>query len=109
MARPTKKKTGRKSENANLVSAAAYFLMPVSSLAVYLLENKDAYVRFHALQSLFLGVLILATGWFLSSIQLVVTAVSAVALVLWLVMMWKAYNGEKYELPVIGEAAAKNA
>jgi len=38
-------------------------------------------------------------GWLVS------LALSIIAFVLWLVLMWRAYNGEEYEVPYIGKIA----
>lgn len=44
-------------------------------------------------------------GWIIALIISPLLAV--VSFILWLVLMWKAYNGEKYKLPYLGEIAEK--
>lgn len=79
---------------------------------VFLFISKDKFVRFHAWQSLIMGIvffvlyLIVAFMpfiWFFSWIF------SPLYLILIIVMMVKAYAGEKYKLPVIGDIAEKNS
>jgi len=83
--------------------------------------KKDHFVRFHALQSIFLSVawiaVYFALGVFLTILPGVLWRVgwmlhSVVGLgffLLWLFLMFKAYNNEQFKLPVIGELAAKQA
>lgn len=77
---------------------------------VFLFISKDKFVRFHAMQSLFLGIVFAVVSiivsfipfiWFFSWI------IWPLYMVLIIVMMMKAYNGEKYKLPVIGDMADK--
>jgi len=72
-----------------------------------LIEKKDDFVRFHAMQSIitFGGLTILAmvpvVGWILSPFVMIL------GFILWLVCIIKAYQGEKFVLPVVGELAKK--
>ncbi len=79
---------------------------------VFLIISKDKFVRFHALQSIFLGIA--------ATVLIIVVSLIPFAfffswilypayLVLIIVMMMKAYAGEKYKLPVIGDFAEKNS
>ena len=98
--------------DANLAAALAYAVGWVSGLAFLFFEEENKFVRFHALQSVIVfGGLSLAwmvalsipiLGWIVAF--LVIPPVSAV---LWLILMYKAYQGERYKLPGIGEFAAR--
>jgi len=91
----------------NLEALLCYALGWVSGLIFLLVEKENAYVRFHALQSLVtFGVLHIASfailiipflGALLSFL------IGIVSVVLWVVLMVKAYQGERYKLPVIGD------
>jgi uncharacterized membrane protein len=86
--------------------------------------NKNKTIRFHAFQSIFLwvavvvlyivaGILSVALGalpfiGFLFSVVLW-AALGLGCLFLWLMLMYKAYNGEKWVLPVVGPLAEKQA
>lgn len=95
----------------NLAGALAYFLGPVTGILFLLIEKDNKFVRFHAMQStitfgglfvlnLVLGVIPIL-GWLVGSL------LSVAALIAWLFLMYKAFNGEEYELPVIGGMARK--
>lgn len=91
----------------NLEALLCYAVGWVSGLVFLLLERDSPFVRFHALQSLvtFLGLTVLGTV--LSAIPvlgvLVVILLWPLSIVLWIVLMVKAYQGEKFKLPKIGD------
>jgi len=96
-------KTGSK-ENDNIMAALAYLLGFVSGVIIYLIEkdkpDKSRYVMFHAVQAIILGVV-------LSIILIVPFIGQLVVFITLIVMMYKAYTGEEYHLPVIGDYAEK--
>lgn len=103
----------------NILGLLSYLFSPISALIIFLLEKRNRFVRFHALQSLFLaGALIVLE--IVSSILvripilgLVFVCLSALvyiaAFVLWIVMMVQAYQGKMFKLPIIGDQAEKYA
>lgn len=90
----------------NTAAALSYVLGWLTGI-VFLLIEKDPFVRFHAMQSLItFGVLTLLVmtpviGWVLSPLIMIV------GFILWLVLIFKAYQGEEFMLPVVGEFAKK--
>jgi len=95
----------------NTMAALAYVLGVMSGLVVLMVEKDDAYVRYHALQSVALSVVWLG-GWL---VLMVIPVVGWILLpfwgllmfVLWLVAIVKAWQGERFRLPIIGEYVAK--
>jgi uncharacterized membrane protein len=91
----------------NLEGLLCYALGWVTGLVFLLLEQKNAFVRFHAMQSLvtFLGLFIitLVVGFIPVLGLLVNLLVWPLSVVLWIVLMVKAYKGERYKLPVVGD------
>jgi uncharacterized membrane protein len=93
----------------NVAAALAYAIGWVSA-AVFLLVEPNPFVRFHALQSaIAFGTLSLAwmvalslgpPGWILA-----IFVIPPVSAVLWLLLMYKAYQGERYKVPVAGAMA----
>ena len=98
-----------------MMGAVAYLLGPVTGVLLLLTEKKNAYVRFHAMQStlVFGGMILLYVvlaivpiiGWLI--LVVLSSILPLVSFILWLVLMWKAYNGEKYKLPYFGNLAEK--
>ncbi len=90
----------------NTAAALAYVLGWLSGF-VFLLIEKDPFVRFHAMQSIitFGALNIIAIIPFLN--VLLGPVVLVVGFVLWLVLIFKAYQGEEFKLPVVGDFAKK--
>ncbi len=98
--------------DANLAAALSYLLGFVSGIIVLVLEKDNRFVRFHALQSVlaFGGITLL---WVLLNAVPILGFLFGVLIiipgsaVIWLVMMFKAYQGDEFKLPVVGPIAAE--
>ena len=97
--------------DANLAAALSYLVGFVTGIIFLLVEKENRFVRFHAMQStlFFLGVvaidLLLQIIPLLGFLVVVFVVIPASAIV-WLLMMYKAYQGEEYKLPLVGQWAA---
>ncbi len=96
----------------NVAGALCYVLTWVTGIIFLLIEKNNKFVRFHAMQSIiaFLPLTIIGYGlriliWSFSLFWMISNLVWLVVLVLWLVTMYKAYQGEKYKLPIAGDIA----
>uniref|UniRef100_A0A7C4XV92 DUF4870 domain-containing protein n=1 Tax=candidate division WWE3 bacterium TaxID=2053526 RepID=A0A7C4XV92_UNCKA len=94
----------------NVEAALAYlpFIGFFTSLAIFFVEKKDKFVRFHALQGLLLGGAHIFINMALAItfiFAFLITLVNLLAFAAWCYMMWNAYNKGEYELPVIGKIA----
>jgi len=97
----------------NIAAAACYFGWWITGLIFFVSEKKDKDIKFHAMQSiLFFAVImmllmVLRVFWFLG--VFISGFVWLGAFAVWLILMLKAYQGEKFKLPVIGDIAEKQA
>ena len=98
--------------DANLAAALAYLAGFITGIVMLVVEKKSRYVRFHAMQStvFFLAVLVLSIV--INSIPLLGAMLYAFLLfpavvVVWLVLLYKAYNGEWFKLPIAGDYSEK--
>ena len=101
----------------NVAGLLCYVLGWISGLVFFLIEKKNKLVRFHALQSIIVfGTINLALIiiWPLSLIPFIGLFFSVIgwiiwvlAIVLWILLMIKAYQGEKFKLPWAGNLAEK--
>jgi len=107
----------------NIEGALCYVFFWITGIVFYILEDDNKFIRFHAMQSIlvFLPLTILASllggffgigyfwgpGWFI--IWTVGTLLWILTIILWLVLMLKAYTGEKFKLPIVGDIAEKNS
>ncbi len=97
----------------NIVGILCYLGGILSAILLLLLEKENKFVRFHAMQSAitFVAFFVLSAilaiipfiGWVLSPL------IWLLGLAVFLFLMYKAYQGEKYKLPVIGDIAEKQA
>ncbi len=97
--------------NENLMAAASYLLGFVTGIIFLLLEKQSTFVRFHAMQStiLFGGIFVIniALGFIPILGWLAGLLLSLVAFILWIVLMWKAFQGEMYKVPKVGDIAER--
>lgn len=107
----------------NIAAALCYFLGPVTGALFLTLDpySRDPEIRFHAWQSILLGgaglaiylaalVLAFLMPWFLVGvIGLLMSATSLAGVVLWLILLYQTYNGQKMVLPVVGPLAQQKA
>jgi uncharacterized membrane protein len=100
----------------NVASALCYLLLGVTGVLLLYLEpyNSNPRVRFHAFQAIFLNLAIIILWVGLSfvgrGLALLISPVFLLAcLVLWLVLIWTAWQNERLVLPVIGPMAEKQA
>ncbi len=110
----------------NLAAALCYLLFIVTGIVFLLIEpyNHNRTIRFHAFQSIFLWIAIvivyIVLGIFSASMMAIpgigflfsVVLHPALALaifILWLALMYKAYNNQRWVLPVVGPMAEKQA
>lgn len=90
----------------NTEAALTYVLGWLTGI-IFFLMSKDKFIRFHAMQSIItfgiitILVMVPVVGWIISPLAMIV------GFVLWLVLIFKAYQGEEFMLPVIGEFAKK--
>lgn len=93
--------------NSNLMAALAWLFAPLSSLIFILVDTykKDKYIQFHAWQSLAFGVINFIAWSFL-----VWTCIIPLAtLVLTIVGVVKAFQGEMWKAPLVGDWAEQQA
>jgi uncharacterized membrane protein len=95
----------------NVAGLLCYIAGWVSGLVFFLIEKDSKFVKFHAMQSIVTYVAFMLILWIVSVIPFIGGAIAGLvgllALVLWIVLMIKAYQGEKFKLPVIGDLAEK--
>ena len=107
---------------ANVAGALAYVLGPITGILFYVLEKDNRFVRFHAAQSIAVSLVLIAisivlgilgavlafipiVGWLVA--MLLSFGLSIVSLVLWLFLMWQAFQGIEWEAPFAGVLARR--
>ena len=108
---------------ANVAGLFAYVVCWITGLIFFLIEKDNKFVRFHALQSiivfgaftvlsviistLFSLFMMLHLGFLFPIFTLLSTLIWLTAFIIWIILMIKAYQGEKFKLPVAGDIAEK--
>lgn len=97
----------------NIAGLLCYVLGWVTGIVFLILEKENKFVRFHAVQSLatFLALFVLSIvfgmipfiGWIISIL------IVPLGIFLWILLMYKAFKGEKFKLPIVGDFAEKQS
>jgi uncharacterized membrane protein len=96
----------------NVAGMLAYFTF-IPALLFLLVDpyNRRPFVRFHSFQSLFLSLAFTLLWWVFTLIPIIgllfLFLLLLGAVITWIVLMIKAYGGERFKLPVIGDLAEK--
>ena len=112
---------------SNVAGCLAYILGFITGIIFLVLDpyKNDKFVRFHAFQSIFYSVVVIAFHivWMILTTILGIVTLGFLALIMGLLsllislvflayaifMMYKAYQNELYRAPIIGDLAAKQA
>lgn len=97
----------------NLAGLLCYLLGLITGIVFLIIEKENRFVRFHAFQSVAvfgaLFVFSLVAGFIPLIGKLVSVLLAPLGLVLWILLMVKAYQGERYRLPVAGDWAEEQS
>ncbi|MFO8077896.1 MAG: DUF4870 domain-containing protein [Thermoplasmatota archaeon] len=113
----------------NVASALCYVLTWVTGIIFYFMEKENKTVRFHAMQSILTFLPLTIIGWVVGwigapkynygggyygigsydpgipALMWLSWIIYAVMVILWLVLIIKSYQGEKFKVPFIGDIA----
>lgn len=88
-----------------------YLLGLITGIIFVILEKENRFVRFHAFQSVFVSVALIILNTVLAFIPilgwLLALLLAPLSLILWLLLMFKAYQGQYFKLPIVGDMAEK--
>ena len=97
-----------------VVGLLCYALSFVSGIIIYVMERENKFVRFHALQSTVWFLLLAVVSVILTNLRwlpligglmgFVAGLVGILCFVSWIYLMYMAYKGAEYKIPVLGEA-----
>lgn len=109
---------------SNVGGLLAYILGPITGVLFLVLEKEDRFVRFHAMQSVVVGVALIAVsiafsifssvlafipvlGWIVALVAGLGLAV--VSFGLWILLMVRAFQGREWQVPLVGAYARRFA
>jgi uncharacterized membrane protein len=85
----------------NVAGFFCYLLGFVTGIVFLIVEKKSSFVKFHARQSTITFLILLALSW----IPVIGFLFWILGIFLWLLLMIKALQGQKYLLPIVGKMA----
>lgn len=94
------------SENLAALSYVFFFISGI----YFFVTHKQKFVRFHAAQSIVVFLPLFIFQW-LASMSILFSSltplVSLLIFILWLLLIYKAWQGEEYEVPFLGQFTHK--
>ena len=107
----------------NVAALLSYVLGFLTGLVFFLIEKENKFVRFHAIQSmivfgamfvlqiavgmLFAMFAMMRLGFMMPAFSFITGLLYLASVILWVVLMVKAYQGEMFKLPIAGDIAEK--
>jgi uncharacterized membrane protein len=92
----------------NVAGFFCYLFGFITGIVFLVVEKKSSFVKFHAMQSTitFLGLFVVSIIiGSIPVINLLNILIWILGLILWLLLMIKALQGQKYSLPIVGKMA----
>ena len=119
---PTTTTTTSTGLQPNVAGALSYLLGIFTGIAFLVLEKENRFVRFHAAQSIVISIAMIALsiafsiltgvlafipvlGWIAALLLSLVIGFGS--FVLWLYLMWQAFQGKEWEAPLVGGYARR--
>jgi len=95
----------------NIAGVLCYLLGFISGVVMLIMERENKFVRFHALQSTMWFILLAIVGWVVGAILgwipliggLLTSAIGLFTVASAIFLMYNAYMGKKFKIPVIGD------
>lgn len=95
----------------NLAGLFSYLLGFITGIIFLLLEKESKFVKYHAMQSIILSVVLTILYGILGFIPIIgwiiLLVLPLITMILWIILMIKAYKHEYFKLPFIGDLAEK--
>jgi len=95
----------------NVAGLLCYVLGWISGLVFILIEQESKFVRYHAMQSIYIfgtiTVVAVVLGWIPFIGQVISIIISLIGLALWIFLMIRAYQGQKPKVLWAGDLAEK--
>ena len=106
----------------NVAGALSYVLGPITGIFFLVVEKQSRFVRFHAMQSTLVWIALIVVNVMLNVFNAVLSRIPFIGwlfalglamvfglacLALWLALMFQAFQGKEWQLPIVGEHARK--
>ena len=99
--------------DANLAAMLCYAIGWVTGLVFFVIEKDSRFVKFHAMQSIVVWLGLTVIWYAMLMIPFIGLMLSPFVflgmVVLWIFLMVKAYNGDKFKMPFAGDIAEQQS
>jgi len=89
----------------NVAGFLCYIFGFITGIVFLVVEKKSGFVKFHAKQSTITFLILLVISLILGWMPIFGFLILILSLILWLLLMIKALQGERYALPIVGKMA----
>lgn len=97
----------------NVASLLTYVFGLITGIVFLVIEKDSKLVRFHAFQSILISAVFIILNMVLGFIPiigwLISLLLSPIAFILWLVLLYQAFQGKWFKLPILGDYAEEQA
>lgn len=97
----------------NVAALLTYVLGLVTGIIFLIIEKESKLVRFHAFQSILVSAVYIILGMILGLIPfigwLIELLLAPIFFILWLVLLYQAYQGKWFKLPIVGDFAEEQS
>lgn len=95
----------------NIAGMLCYLAGFITGIIFLFIEKDNKFVRYHAIQSIIVSVTLVILNLILTAIPIfgwmIGLILAPIYLVLWIYMLFKAYQGKRFKLPIAGDMAEK--
>lgn len=107
---------------SNVAGTLAYVLGPLTGIFFIVVEKRDRFVRFHAAQSIVVGIAMVVVSIALTVLNVLLAVIPVIGWIvgfflslgfafacfaLWIMLMFRAYQGQEWAVPVVSSYARK--
>jgi uncharacterized membrane protein len=93
----------------NVAALLSYVFGLVTGILFLVIEKESKFVRFHAFQSILISAVLIILNLILGFIPIIGWLISLiltpVAFIIWLILLYQAFQGKWFKLPIIGDFA----
>jgi uncharacterized membrane protein len=93
----------------NVEGLLCYVLTWITGIIFLVLQKENWFVRFHAIQSIVTFLPLMILTFIIRQIPFIGRIISPLlwilSFILWILLMFKAYSGQMYKLPIAGDIA----
>lgn len=97
--------------DVHLAGLLCYLVGFITGIVFLVIEKENRFIRFHAMQSIITFAVLFVLNFVLTAVPvigwLIGIIIAPLTLVLWIILMVKAYQGTMFKLPIVGDIAEK--